>query len=417
MFHAIEDFAPNAHVTMADKNPEPINALIAANSPTNPTKMKTSWTTQAGPTTWLRDIDSQDVIIKSPGIPPSEIPANVHDRITTSTQIFLDSIPEKTLVIGITGTKGKSTTTSLIAAILKEAGKDVHIVGNIGDPAIGHLQQIKESTIVVQEMSSYQLMDAKTSPDIAVVTSFFPEHLDYHGTLEAYREAKGNITKFQSADDTVFYAHGSDDVEWIASQGKSIRIPVTSEESPVSIEQTWLIGQHNLSNIALAWKVCEKIGIDKVTAIVAIKKFEGLPHRLMSLGVHHGIEWVDDAISTTPQSAVAALDALGDRVKTIFLGGQDRGVDFAPLIKRLASSSVENAILFPGSGERIAAAMDEAGIQIAKFHVTSMEEAVKLAILHTPNGSVCLLSPASPSYGMFKNFEEKGDRFAQLIKQ
>lgn len=400
MLEALRTHAPQAEVTVADKN-----AKAADDDASH------RWQVGEG---WLQNLGKFDVLIVSPGIPPLPEVETHRAKLTNSTQIFFDSIPKETLVIGVTGTKGKSTTASLLAAILKEGSKDVVLLGNIGEPAIGSLERINPSTIVVHELSSYQLRLLHSSPAIALVTSFFPEHLDYHGSVEAYRNAKRNIVAFQRPGDTVFY-EASGNAQEIAGVSPGTQVSVPAEDSPVPVGATHLIGAHNQGNIALAWKAAESLGTTREAAVRAITAFKGLRHRLEALGTHHGLSWVDDAISTTPESAVAALDALGDNVRTLLLGGQDRGVDFSPLIKRLAHSSVENVLLFPGSGERIAAAMDEVQLRIAKFPVASMEEAVKLAILHTPANSIVLLSPASPSYGMFKNFEEKGDTFARCI--
>lgn len=404
---AINKRAPQAEVTVADKDASVADAAA-----------KHWWQVGEG---WLQNLEKFDVLIVSPGIPPTPEIEKQGAKVTNATQLFLDSVPQEATVIGVTGTKGKSTTSSLIAAILKAAGKETFLVGNIGEPSLLHLDEVKASTTVVMEMSSYQLRMLTRSPKIAVITSFFPEHLDYHGSVEAYMEAKMHITRFQGENDAVFYAGDNEGAIRIAQQGKGMKMVCHPENAPVKLTETKLLGAHNLSNIALAWKVAEYLCVEKDKAIESIRNFQPLPHRLQSLGIHHGIEWVDDAISTTPESAVAALDALGPRVATMLLGGQDRGVDFAPLIYRLSSSSVKNVVLFPGSGERIAKAMDEAHLPIVKFPVTSMEEAVKLAILHTqPQGKdtpIVLLSPASPSYGMFKNFEEKGDAFAGVVSR
>src|SRR3989338_10171850 len=163
------------------------------------------------------------------------------------------------------------------------------------------------------------------------------------------------------------------------------RIPFSADECPVPIEETKLLGDHNRSNIAAAYKVGIHLKIPQEVMLKVIRDFRGLPHRLQSLGVHHGIEWIDDAISTTPESTIAALDALGERVQTIILGGQDRGNDFTDLGKRIAESSMKQVILFPGSGPRIRKAIEEAGAKI-KFHdATSMEQAVELSKLSIIN--------------------------------
>ncbi|HEY8666924.1 MAG TPA: cyanophycin synthetase, partial [Tepidisphaeraceae bacterium] len=218
-------------------------------------------------------------------------------------------------------------------------------------------------------------------------------------------------------DGIVFYNGDSAQAKEIAEESIGKKIPFTAHDAPVSLGEIQLIGRHNLSNIAAAFKVAEHFGVSAETAINVFRNFTGLPHRLQSLGVHQGIEWVDDAISTTPESAVAALDALGDRVRTIILGGQDRGSDFSELAQRIAASQVQTVILFPGSGPRIREAIGNAQADICFQEAQSMEKAVLLGRQHTMTGAICLLSTASPSYGMFKNFEEKGEQFKKYIEE
>lgn len=408
---AIWQHVKKCKITVADENPDALKELAET----------TPYYLQSGEE-WLKDLDKFDVIIKSPGIPPSSLPVTDNPLpITSATQIFFDSIEGSgATVIGVTGSKGKSTTSSLLYAMLKTGKKEVHLVGNIGEPAISHIKDAKNRTLFVMELSSYQLMDLRTSPQIAVITSFFPEHLNYHGSIEAYKDAKANITRFQKDGDLVFFCDTSAGARDIAKEGDGIKIPFSAEDAPVQIQETKLIGEHNLSNIAGAFMVATRLGIDEKNAIEAIKHFEGLPHRLQSLGIHHGQEWIDDAISTTPESTIAALDALDMRVETIILGGQDRGNDFKELGERIKESSIGNVILFPGSGPRIKQAITAAGAQVEYFEATSMPEAVtiakKVTTGRTPLGHpIVLLSTASPSYGMFKNFEEKGDLFRSCI--
>lgn len=412
MLEAMEKHGIECEVTIADANPD-----IEADNQKPKTK---NHQTIVGPD-YLKDLDSFDVLIKSPGIPPNP-QLNAHgSKLSSSTAVFFDTVADSgATVIGVTGSKGKSTTASLIHAILKEAGKDALLLGNVGEPAIAHIDEVKKGTIVVLEMSSYQLADLHVSPHIAVVTSFFPEHLDYHGSLAAYLDAKKNIARHQKEDDVLFFPHASADAVEIAKQGEGRKIPFDASMAPVTIDETQLIGEHNLSNIAAAWAVAKEIGIKEAIAVKAITSFQGLPHRLQSLGMHHGLEWIDDAISTTPESTVAALDALNDRVATIILGGQDRGYDFTALAERIKESNIETVILFPGSGPRIKQALEEAGASVTFHEASSMEEAVEFAKAQSPKpearSPIVLLSTASPSYGMFRNFEDKGEQFKRLIE-
>ncbi|MDD4318873.1 MAG: UDP-N-acetylmuramoyl-L-alanine--D-glutamate ligase [Candidatus Peribacteraceae bacterium] len=384
-------------------------------------------------TGWLENLADFDVIIKSPGIPPQAAFGAVREKMTNATQIFLDTVREdEAVVIGVTGSKGKSTTASLIHAALIADGRNAFLVGNIGSPALDALEHAAPDTFFVLEMSSYQLTDLKTSPSIAVVTSFFPEHLDYHGGIDAYEDAKTNIARFQTEEDVIFFNVEQEGAKRIAFLSIGKKMQFSADDAPLPVGETHLLGRHNAGNMAAAWKVAEYLGITKETCLEAFRDFQGLPHRLQSLGLHHGLEWIDDSISTTPESAIAALDALGDRVTTILLGGQDRGYNFTELGKRIARSSVQNVILFPESGPRIRLALEKAAATVSIRDVSHMEQAVSLAKQTTSNQQplrlrsgqaatsnipIVLLSPASPSYGLFKNFEERGEMFkGEIVK-
>lgn len=417
MFSAIEKHAKEAKMTVGDQNADALKELA---NPDRVTSLKSGYTIQSG-SQWLHDIGSADVIIKSPGIPPNPELDALAAKTTSVTRIFLAEAKARgATVIGVTGSKGKSTTASLLHAMLVAGGKNSLLLGNIGKPSIDTVGELSDDTIVVLEMSSYQLMDLDESPPIAVITSFFPEHLDYHGSIDAYLEAKKRIARFQERDDAVFFAARSPGAVTIAAEGSGRKIPVEPDDAPVDLAETRLLGEHNRSNIALAWRVAEDLGVPREQAVAAIRAFTPLPHRLQSLSAHHGIEWIDDAISTTPQSAIAALDALGDRVRTVILGGQDRGTDFSQLADRIKRSNVRTVLLFPGTGPRIRDALASAQCSVAMFDAPDMPTAVCLAKERTPietPPAICLLSTASPSYNMFKNFEEKGERFREEIEK
>jgi len=413
MFQGIEKYAPDAKVTVADLSP---NAFKELSDENRRTSLTSGYTLQSGEKTMFREFDSFDVIIKSPGVPPSTLPTGQWP-LTSSTQIFFDTIKGSgATVIAVTGSKGKSTTSSLLYAILKAANKDVFLIGNIGEPAIAYLADAKKGTIFVFEMSSYQLMNLTASPNIAVLTSFFPEHLDYHGSLENYIDAKSNVAQHQSTDGVVYFNETNDTCQSIADMSKGEKHAFSFTDAPVTIDQTKLKGTHNLSNIAAAFKVAtEQCGVSQGSAIDVIKQFTPLTHRLELIATKDGIEWINDSISTTPESAIAALDALGDRVKTIILGGQDRGYDFSKLGKRLKDSSVKVAILLPDSGTTIGNAIKKSTNNVTLLRVSTMAEAVNAAKKHAAKDSIVLLSPASPSYGHFKNFEDRGEQFRMYV--
>ena len=335
---------------------------------------------------YLNKQENFDIAIKTPGIKKELVTI----PYTTATNIFFSKVLGQNTIIGVTGSKGKSTTASLIYHILKTAGKNVELLGNIGKPMLEALMKpIKKDAIFVLELSSYQLDDIHYSPDIAVVTNLFPEHMDFHGSLQNYYNAKRNIFSFQTKGE-----HRID------------------RPRAKKTYQSNLLGEHNQNNIQAAVEVAKILEIPEIATKRAIESFKGLPHRLELVGKFKGIAFYDDAISTTPESTIMAIKAL-KRVDTIFLGGQDRGYDFTQLEKTIKKYKIKNMVLFPDSGKKII--KHKKGLNI--LHTKSMKEAVRFAYQHAKKGSVCLLSCASPSYSLWKNFEVKGDEFKKWVKK
>jgi UDP-N-acetylmuramoylalanine--D-glutamate ligase len=235
--------------------------------------------------------------------------------------------------------------------------------------------------------------------------------------MENYLEAKKHITRFQKKEDTVFFNEESEGAKAIADESTGTLVPFSTKNAPLRIEETKLIGTHNLGNIAAAFLVAKHIGISDDTSIAAIRDFQSLPHRLQPCGEHHGIKWIDDAISTTPESTIAAIDALDGNVTTLILGGQDRGNDFANLAVRIRQSEISTVILLGESGDRIRKALEDASTLVNIERAKSMKEVVQIAKEVSPStkNPLVLLSPASPSYGLFKDFEERGNAFVGAI--
>ena len=236
------------------------------------------------------------------------------------------------------------------------------------------------------------LEDIEYSPNIALLLNLFPEHMDYHGGIENYYEAKENIFKFQKPG------------------GLAVRPPFT-EKIPLKKSEITLLGAHNMKNIQAAVKVARLLKVSDSAISKAIRNFKSLPHRLEFVGVFNGIKFYDDAISTTPESTIEAIKSLKN-IGTIFLGGQDRGYDFRELEKIIKQYHIRNIALFPKSGGRILKSRH--GFNV--LETRSMKEAVSFAFQNTPKGKICLLSMASPSYSLWKNFEEKGDSFQNLVR-
>lgn len=346
-----------------------------------------------------------DVAIKTPGIKKELVTI----KYTTATNLFLSKVSGKNLVIGVTGSKGKSTTASLIYQILKEGGKKVKLLGNIGKPMLESLlKPVSRDTIFVLELSSAQLDDVSYSPDISVVTRLFPEHMDYHGSINQYYQAKKHIIDFQNANNYFVY-HPKDKIlrTWLKGyEGNSIPF-----DRKMKIE-TKLIGQHNRDNIGAAIAVAKIFSIKETIIKKAVKEFKGLNHRLEYVGKFKGIEFYDDAISTTPESTIAAIQSL-KKVDTIFLGGEDRGYDFTDLEKTIKRYRIKNIVLFPESGKKMLTSRK--GLRIKK--TSRMEDAVAFAFKYTKKNHICLLSTASPSYSLWENFEEKGNDFKRAVKK
>lgn len=350
-----------------------------------------------------------DLAVKSPGIKPEalEIP------YTTATNLFFANT--RGTVIGVTGTKGKSTTASLIYQMLVKSGKNAHLVGNIGNPMLLELLKEKErDTLYVCELSSYQLEDIQYSPHIAVFVSFFPEHMDHHGSVDKYWRAKKRITEFQTANDYFVYNPAFPQLAELSRTIASKAVPYT-QDIPFEPKDIPLLGKHNRDNIRGALTVGSILGLDPAASRDAVSSFQPLPHRLQLVGTYGDIRFYDDAISTTPESTICAIEALED-VETIFLGGQDRGYEFSGLVQIIDRSRIRNIVFFPDSGSRIQEAL--LGLSKNKYiHMTTrdMKAAVQFAFDRTGRGKICLLSTASPSYSVWKNFEEKGQLFQKYV--
>jgi UDP-N-acetylmuramoyl-L-alanine---L-glutamate ligase len=363
------------------------------------------------------------VVIKSPGIPWHrsyvEEMQTAGAHCTSSTNLFMAERRGQGTIIGVTGTKGKSTTSSLLAHVLKEAGKRVVLAGNIGEPAIAHIGEPAD-TIFVLEMSSYQLSDLVVAPNIAVLLNLYEEHMDYHGDVASYHAAKMRIADLQTGDDVFVYNEKFPQLVELADRVKSKAIPFVSR-SDRSLNTLKLSGDHNRENAAGILAVTDHLGIDRKIVERAFSTFVPLPHRLQDIGVHHGIRWINDSISTTPQSALAAIAVFEKELGAIILGGQDRGYHFADLAKRIVSLGV-TAYILPG-GEAIAEAIrHEGGVPMMKETLAEIVRDVvarfSLDTRHpTLDTPVCLLSPASPSYGQFKNFEDRGEQFIAAVRK
>ena len=371
---------------------------------------------------YLSFLKNYEIIIKSPGVPLGIIkPFLKRGQILTSqTQIFFDYC--QGLIIGITGTKGKSTTASLIYRVLKENHFPVFLVGNIGKPVLSLLLSAKRTNIYVYELSSHQLYLLKKSPRIAVFLNLFREHLDYYPSFKEYFKAKQNICRYQKKEDYLIYNPNDKNVLRAIRVSKAKKIPIDIKKTKKIIKNLHpFFADFYFLNIGAALAVSEIFGLSLKKVKRAIKKFKPLNHRLEFVGKFKGIKFYNDSLSTIPETTILALNALKD-TETVLLGGFERKQDFSSLGRKILRSKVKNLIFFPTTGERIWQTIKKLNCQQKRkkkfnyFFVNNMKEAVKLAFEITRENHSCLLSPASPSFGVFKNYKQRGNLFKRYVK-
>lgn len=370
-----------------------------------------------------------DVIIKGPGVIIKDYLDNeTKKKITCQTDLFMKYANCKT--IGITGTKGKSTTTSLMYHILKELKQETIIMGNIGIPVFDTLNDISDKTIAVIELGCHQLEYMRHSPNIGVILDIYEEHLDHYVSMDAYVDSKKNIYKYQKSDDYILLGKSKylkyDNIKsrllkneeldnncFYLNDKLNIILNHEKIEIPTNEIVTKLVGKHNLYNILVCLTIIKILGLSIDKSIDVISSFNPLPHRMEFVGMFDGINYYDDSIATSVESVIRAVDTL-KKVDTIIIGGMDRGLDYTELVDYLEKSSIRNILLLPDTSKRINKLFKNTTKNV--FMVDNMEQAVSLAKKRTEKGKICLLSPAAASYNMYKNFEERGDHFKNLVK-
>lgn len=367
-----------------------------------------------------------DLVLRSPPVAPKNIVTN--GKIWSVTNEFFEQCPAD--IIGVTGSKGKGTTCSLIASILEAAGRKVWLLGNIGEPALNFLEKIAPEDIVVYELSSFQLWDVERSPNTAVVLYIEQEHLDVHEDMDEYVYAKGNIARFQHEDDIVIFNAENQYSRSIAEDSKAIKIGYPSQQTAhvengqfmngehiiCSTDVLQIKGGHNVSNALAAIDAVWAYTQDGEVITKGLHDFKGLEHRLSFVKTVNGVDYYDDSIATTPTSAIAALRAF-NQPKVIILGGSSKGSDFTELAQEMLNHDVQ-AILIGDEAEKIAAAFVSVGFE--KFEI--LEHATGKSIVERSHdlaktGSVVLLSPSSASFGLFKNYADRGEQFSAAVNQ
>lgn len=387
-----------------------------------------------------KGIEKFDLIIKAPGVPARIFPEGMdQEKISSQTSLFLSEYGSQ--VIGVTGTKGKSTTASLIYHILSKSGIPCLLLGNIGLPPFEGIPDIKPDTRIVMELSSHQLQFITRSPHISILLNIFQEHLDHYASYEEYQLAKMNIARYQSEEDYFIYSadqplilgHLNDSLfrqqllpyslhssfeQGIFRDGKDVSISIEGickSVFPQNIE-FHLPGEHNFSNLMAAASACMLAGANAEKISEGIQSFKGLEHRIEFVGEYEGIRFYNDSIATIPEACIEAVKTLKE-VDTLILGGFDRGIDYSVLYPFLEGSGIRNLIFVGNAGKRMMMEMGEsASSSVQKIEAGDYEEVVRIAKKVTAKGKICLLSPAASSYDMFKNFEHRGEIFKKNVR-
>ena len=382
----------------------------------------------------LKNLNDFDLIVRSPSVHPRDIfSANgeqIKDKITTNTNEFFKVCPSKN-IIGVTGTKGKGTTSSLITKMLEAGGKKVHLGGNIGTPPLEMLEAgINESDYVVLELANFQLIDLKYSPHIAVCLMVVPEHQDWHEGMEEYVTAKKQLFIHQTPSDIAIYYSDNEISKDIASSGEGVKIPyfenpganinnelvVIDGRTICRTDEVKLLGRHNLQNICAAvtatWQIDQNTeAIKQVTT-----SFTGLDHRLELVRELNGVKYYDDSFATTPESAIVAIEAFKDP-KVIILGGSDKGAEYIKLANTVAGGNVKHAVLIGDTAKSIEQALKNEGFSDYSFGSKDINEIVELCKEKSSPGDVVLLSTGCASFGIFKDYKDRGEKFKKAVQE
>lgn len=386
---------------------------------------------------YLDDLDRFDLIVRTAGLPPNLIldkNPDIAHKITTHINEFLQVCPTKN-VIGVTGTKGKGTTSSLITKMLEATGKTVRLGGNIGLPPLSFLDDLDKDSWVVLELSSFQLIDLKQSPHMAVCLMVVPEHLNWHTGLDEYIQAKSQLFAHQTADDIAIYYAKNDTSKLIANSGQAQKIPyfaqpgATVDNGCISIsgqeicrtDELQLLGTHNWQNACAAVTAAMQVSQDVNAIKSALISFKGLPFRIEFRAQKNGVRYYNDSYATGIDASLAALAAIPGK-KVMIMGGFDRGLDLSKLPEELKKNSegLRKVMLIGASAQRTKEVFDEHGFKDyimcdAGDMKTIVEHATMIA--HSAHQDAVVLSPGFASFDMFKNFEERGRQFNQEVEK
>lgn len=373
---------------------------------------------------YLNHLNEFDLVIKTPGI--SLVDKEYSCEIVSQFSLFL--VNTNNLVIGVTGTKGKSTTTSLIYNIIKKQNDNTFLVGNIGIPIFDLIEEFNNESIIICEMSAHQLYDIKKSPNISIITNLFEEHLDYFHTLDNYYNSKLNIFKYQKENDYAIYLEDNIDL-----LNKVNNINIMSHKVPLGkkniinnsivldditfdlTKEKKIFGYYNDLNIMMALKVALLLNLDINITFESIREFAGLEHRMKLIAKVNNINFYDDTLATIPAASLNSVNSIPN-VTTLILGGMDRNINYDDYIKKLKESKLKTIICQPDTGKYIYSELkDTEGKNV--YYIEDLEEAVIKAYEMTNANESVLLSPAAPSYNVYKNYADKSKHYLEIINR
>ena len=390
----------------------------------------------------LSKLNQFDLILRSPSCMPNQPALEQEEQrgaiVTSEIELLLKMIPCK--VIGVTGSDGKTTTTTLIYEILKQAGYHCYLGGNIGTPLFTKLKEMKPEDIVVLELSSFQLMHMEESPDIAVVTNVTPNHLNVHKSYEEYIGAKKNIFLNQTEKGIVVLNYDNEITKEFAKEANGKVVFFSSSQKLedgiilddtvikecedklrkhlVSVNKVKLRGKHNYENICAAIAATKTL-VDSEQMLEAITDFNGVEHRLELVREINGVKWYNDSIGTSPTRTIAGLNAFAEEI-ILIAGGYDKHLDYQPMAKPVVGK-VKGLVLVGQTADKIFQAvkeeLEEQQKELAIYMCEDLEQTVQMANKIAKEGQIVLFSPASASFDMFKNFAQRGDKFKELVNQ
>jgi len=381
---------------------------------------------------YLDNLDRFDLLVRTAGLPPAKILSknpSVAGKITTQVNEFFKASPTSN-IIGVTGTKGKGTTSTLIYRMLMANGSDVYLGGNIGVPVLPLLDTLKTDSWVVIELSSFQLIDLQASPHIAVCLMVVPEHLNWHANMEEYIAAKSQLFAKQTPQDIAIYCANNDFSKQIAGSGQAQTVPyydspgaivqndsiVIDNQTICALSEIKLLGEHNWQNVCAAvttvWQVSQNVEAIKSV----ITSFSGLEHRLEFVREFNGVKYYDDSFGTTPETAIVAMKAFSEP-KVIILGGSDKGANYDELAKSVSENKVRKVLLIGDEASKIQNALEVVGFNNFIPGGTDMKDIVDTARSSSEPGDIILLSTACASFGLFKDYKDRGNQFKQAVQE